>query len=195
MLSGNLYNLFSQMKAVLNPEGRLLIVHRPGMLNTLPLPRDMVKTFEAKDIDIGPILNALQDAGFDVKWDIEMLPVVMPKVKWLSMIQEKHPADLESADDHSIRCAIRELTEGMFKYEGDMVQFTDRLLFISASPALRAHAPSLTRYGSSGYREPPALTEDELKYEMPINREIQEILNKKARVPRANIGRTKAKWD
>ena len=195
LLTGNLYSLFSQIKECLNEEGRLLIIHRPGMLNTLPLPKQMIKEFEEKDIDIAPILNALQDAGFDVKWDIEICPIVMPKVKWLSMIQEKHPADLESSDDLTIRNAIRELTEGMFKYEGDMVQFTDRLLFISASPSLRGRAPLLTRYGSNGYRPPPEVTEEDLKYNMPITRDIQHILENQKRKAKANIGRTKAKWD
>lgn len=195
LLTGNLYSLFSQIKQCLNEEGKLLIIHRPGMLNTLPLPKKMVKEFEEKDIDIAPILNALQDAGFDVKWDIEVCPVVMPKVKWLSMIQEKHPADLESSDDNQIRNAIRELTEGMFKYEGDMVQFTDRLLFISASPSSRGRAPLLTRYGSNGYRPPPELSEEDLQYNMPVTRDIQQILNNQNRKAKANIGRTKANWD
>lgn len=194
-LTANMYTLFSQIKECLNEEGKVLIIHRPGMLNTLPLPKQMIKEFESRDIDIAPILNALQDAGFDVKWDIEICPIVMPKVKWVSMIQEKYPADLELSDDAAIRGAIRELTEGMFKYEGDMVQFTDRLLFISASPSLRGRAPLLTRYGSNGYRPPPEPTEEDLKYNMPVTNDIQHILDTRNRKARANIGRTKATWD
>ena len=194
-LTQNMYALFSQLKACLHEEGKLLIIHRPGMLNTLPLPRTMVKEFEGRDIDIGPILNALQDAGFDVKWDIEICPIIMPKVKWLSMVQEKHPADLESSEDLVIRNAIRELTEGMFKYEGDVVQFTDRLLFISASPGLRGRAPMLTRYGSSGYKPPPVVSEEDLKYNMPVTNDIKHILRNSSRTVKPNVGRTKAKWD
>lgn len=195
LMTGNMYNLFSQLKLCLNEEGKLLIIHRPGMLNTLPLPKHMVKEFENRDIDIAPILNALQDAGFDVKWDVEVCPIVMPKVKWLSMIQEKHPADLEVSQDVTIRNAIRELTEGMFKYEGDMVQFTDRLLFISASPTLRGRAAVLTRYGSSGYHPPPVVVEEDLKYHMPVTPDIQGIIDNKMRQTKANIGRTKANWN
>lgn len=194
-LTGNMYSLFSQLKMCLHEEGKLLIIHRPGMLNTLPLPKHMVKEFESRDVDIAPILNALQDAGFDVKWDIEICPIIMPKVKWLSMLQEKHPADLEGTEDIVIRNAIRELTEGMFKYEGDMVQFTDRLLFISASPSMRGRAPVLTRYGSTGYKPPPPVSEDDLKYNMPITPDIQHVLNNKSRKAKANIGRSTAKWD
>lgn len=194
-VTSNMYTLFSQLKTCLNEEGKLLIIHRPGMLNTLPLPKHMVKQFEGNDVDIGPILNALQDAGFDVKWDIEICPIVMPKVKWLSMLQEKHPADLENFEDIMIRNAVRELTEGMFKYEGDMVQFTDRLLFISASPSIRGRAPVLTRYGSKGYKPPPVVDEDDLKYNMAVSSDIQRILDNKSRKAKANIGRTKAKWD
>lgn len=194
-LTGNMYSLFSQLKTCLHEEGKILIIHRPGMLNTLPLPKNMVKDFEARDVDIAPILNALQDAGFDVKWDIEICPIVMSKVKWLSMVQEKHPADLESSEDIVIRNAIRELTEGMFKYEGDIVQFTDRLLFISASPSLRGRAPLLTRYGSSGYKPAPVVSEEDLKYTMPVTSDIQRILENRAQRPKANIGRTKANWN
>lgn len=194
-LTGNMYTLFSQLKSCLHEEGKILIIHRPGMLNTLPLPKRMVKEFEGRDVDIGPILNALQDAGFDVKWDIEICPIIMPKVKWLSMIQEKHPADLEGSEDVMIRNAIRELTEGMFKYEGDIVQFTDRLLFISASPGLRGRTPMLTRYGSSGYKPPPVVSEEDLKYNMPVSADIQHILEHKARRPKANVGRSKANWN
>lgn len=194
-VSDNLYNLFHQIKSCLHPEGKILIVHRPGMLNTLPLPKSMVRTFEGHDVDIGPILNALQDAGFDVKWDIEMCPVVMPKVKWLSMIQGKHPADLEKLEDDQIQNAIRELTEGMFKYEGDIVQFTDRLLFISASPGLRDRAPTLTRYGSTGYRPPPTTAEEDLSYRMHVTPEIQKIIDRKRNMAKANVGRTRAVWN
>ena len=191
----NLYNFFTQVKACLHPEGKLLIIHRPGMLNTLPLPKTMIREFERSDVDIGPILNALQDAGFDVKWDIEMCPVIMPKVKWLSMIQGKHPAELKDTDDITVRNATRELMEGMFKYEGEIVQFTDRLLFISASPTLREGTPMLARYGSSGYKPSPKQTEQELCYEMPVTADINQILRQKMKRTRANVGRTKATWN
>lgn len=65
----------------------------------------------------------LQSVGLDVEWDLECLPVCIPKRKWLAMLHEKYPPQMEIISQEEILAGLRELTEGILKYEGDEVYF------------------------------------------------------------------------
>uniref|UniRef100_A0A0B6Z4B3 Uncharacterized protein n=1 Tax=Arion vulgaris TaxID=1028688 RepID=A0A0B6Z4B3_9EUPU len=125
---------YRNMIASLAPGGKLLIIHRTGELNTLPYFRDACQRITDNNISYTSILKDLQDAHLDVSWEVECLTVCMPKKKWLAMVRDKFPTQMEVLSDIEVMSGIRELSEGMFKYEGDMVEFVDRLLFISATP-------------------------------------------------------------
>ena len=45
----------------------------------------------------------------------------MRKTKWLSMVQEKFPTQMEILSGKEVTSGVRELSEGVLKYEGDWV--------------------------------------------------------------------------
>lgn len=67
------------------------------------------------------IVRGLQSVRLDVEWELECLPVYMPKRKWLAMVRDQHPSQMEVMSDTEILSGLRELTEGILKYEGDEV--------------------------------------------------------------------------
>ena len=69
---------------------------------------------------------------------------------------------------------IRELSEGVLKYEGDMVEFVDRLLFITASSTVFSDYPTIQRFGNN-VLQPFAGLED-LQYEMAVTPDIAQYL-------------------
>jgi hypothetical protein len=57
---------------------------------------------------------------------------------------------MEIMSDAEITSGVRELSEGILKYEGENVELVDRLLFISVSPSkLEEGFPKLHRYGQN----------------------------------------------
>lgn len=73
------------------------------------------------DISYPEIIKDLQLCNLDVTWKVECLPVCMPKRKWLAMLKDKFPTQTEIFSEMEIVSGIRELSEGILKYEGDMV--------------------------------------------------------------------------
>ena len=165
--------------------GRILIVHRPGPLTTLPYFRDAKERLANTDPDYINIIKDLQSCNLDVKWNLEILPVVMPKIKWFAMLQEKFPSQMEVISNFEIVSGMRELSEGMLKYEGDMVEFTDRLLFITAVPSSsEIGIPMVQRFGQTNSRPYPGL--EELKYTLPVTPEVKNMLQKKEKKEQKN---------
>ena len=54
----------------------------------------------------------------------------VPTKKWYSMLQSKFPTQLEIMSDFELLAGVRELSGGVLKYEGGVVDFDDRLLFL-----------------------------------------------------------------
>lgn len=67
------------------------------------------------------IVRDLQSVGLDVQWELEVVPVRMPRRKWLAMMRDRYPPQMEIMSDTEILDGLRELTEGVLKYEGDLV--------------------------------------------------------------------------
>lgn len=170
--------LFQQIRACLPTDGKLVIVHRPAMMNTLPYFKDAVKRLQETDVDFMTTVRELQSAGFDVQWEIENVPVLMPKHKWLSMVKHKFPPQLEIIGNMEIHCGLRELSEGVLKYEDEMVEFMDRLLFITATPADDGTTlPLIKRYGTIGYQPAPGLKD--LTYKLDVTPDIKRLMSAK----------------
>lgn len=162
------------MKCV-DKSGKLLIIHRPGNLNSLPIFQDAKERLEEVETPYMDIIKDLQDCKFDVQWEIECLPILLPKRKWFSMLQEKFPPQMEILSDSEIISGCRELTEGVMKYEGELVEFQDRLLFITVShSALEDGCPKLHRHGRSDTGTFPNLKD--LKLKMSVTPEIKTLL-------------------
>ncbi|KAH9496216.1 hypothetical protein Btru_010516 [Bulinus truncatus] len=157
---------YRNMAASLAPHGKIVIIHRSGDLNSLPYFQDAKQRMEQIETPYSSIIEDLQASRLDVTWELECLPVRMSKKKWLAMMKEQFPPQMEALSRTEILCGLRELTEGILKYEWDMVEFVDRLLFITATPCQPpANVPSLHRNGAELISEPP---ETSLKYVMKM---------------------------
>jgi hypothetical protein len=94
------------------------------------------------------------------------------------MLQEKFPPQMEILSDSEITSGCRELTEGVLKYEGEIVEFQDRLLFITVShSALEDGFPKIQRHGRSDTGTFPNLKN--LKLNMSVTPDIRKFLKPK----------------
>ena len=168
---------YENMLKTLGELGKVLIVHRAAPISTLPVFTDAKDRQLEHDQSYMSIIQDLQSCGLDVKWDLECLPVLLPKLQWMSMIKEKFPPQLEMVSNFEITAGIRELSEGILKYEGEMVEFTDRLLFISAQRTVFSGYPSIQRSAPKAYDAVPAI--QDLKYKMPVTPDITTYIKNK----------------
>lgn len=182
----NPIEMYENIMQTVAKHGRVLIVHRPSSINTLPVSRDTQQRLEDNEIPYTDVIKDLQSCDFDVQWEIETLPVVMPKRKWFSMLQSKFPPQLEIMSDFEMRSGVRELSEGIMKYEGEMVEFNDRLLFIAVTnPEKKTKGyPSIKRYGANGLVPFPAPKDLNLK--MEFTDDLRKLIEGKQRVRPCN---------
>jgi len=176
----NLAETFSHIMRTLTQNGKVLIIHRPGPMSTLPFFSEASRRFIQDDSDEPyiKIIRSLQEIKVDAKWEIETLPIVMPKVKWLAMLKEKFPPQMAIISNFQVQTGIRELTEGMFKYQGDQVEFFDRLLFITASHRMKnSEFPSIQRHGAAAGKPYPGLMD--MKYTLKVTGDIYGYVQKR----------------
>ncbi|KAL3891517.1 hypothetical protein ACJMK2_003778 [Sinanodonta woodiana] len=163
--------LYENMMKCMSKDSRLLIVHRPSNVNTLPIFNNAKQRLEDNETPYTDIIKDLHSCNLDVQWEIEALPVLMPKRKWFSMLKGKFPPQIEIMSDSEIVSGMRELTEGILKYEGEMVEFTDRLLFITVTPTrTKSGMAKIRRYSAPDYESYQAAN---LKYSMVVTPELR----------------------
>ena len=169
----NTQETFANIMKTMGPGGRLLIIHRAAPANTLPLFSDANHRMAQLDRSYAQLVQDLQSPQrrIDVHWQIESLPVKIAKTKWLSMIQDRFPPQLEIFSPSDLRAGVRELAEGTFKYQGDVIEFTDQLLFACSTHSLVDNYPDIQRFGSSALRPFPGM--EELNYNMEITPEMK----------------------
>ena len=142
----------------LTDRGRLLIIHRPIRLNTLPLPTDILDTLRRADLSLECLISAIESLGLGLQWEVEDTRVVTPRRKWLDMIQhgrfplreqdEETQASNSPAKTSSITQSngVHQLMTGVLRYAGDSdIEFVDRMVFLTvnrASPAITTHDPA-----------------------------------------------------
>lgn len=159
------------------PDGKLLIIHRAGNLNTLPLFRDAKQRLGETDKPYETILKDLYACNFDVKWNIEYVPVRMAKIKWLTMMKDKFPPEMQVLSNFEIFSGVRDLSEGVLKYEGEEVEFLDRLLFITATPSFTELAyPRVQKYGANRFKPFPTI--GNVKMELEVTSDIKGFVSK-----------------
>ena len=177
----NLAETFSHIMRTLSETGKMLIIHRPGPMSTLPVFSEATRRFAEEDSTDEPyikIIRSLQDAKVDAKWEVETVPIIMPKVKWLAMLQERFPPQMEIISNYQVQTGLRELTEGMFKYQGEQVEFFDRLLLITASHRMKnSEYPSIQRHGAAAGKPYPGLMD--MKYTLKVTPDIYGHVNKR----------------
>lgn len=146
----NPIDVFENIMKCISKNGKLLIIHRPGNITTLPVFKDAKQRVEENETPYMDIINALQACKLDVQWELECLPILLPKRKWYSLLREKFPPQMEILSSTEIISGVRELSEGVLKYTTgcDSVEFLDRLLFITVSSStLEGGYPRCNRYG------------------------------------------------
>ena len=109
------------------------------------------------------------------------------------MIKEKFPPVMEVMSSFEIKAGIRELSEGILKYEGDMVEFQDRLLFISASRPLFSSFPTIQRYGNKHTVQNKAPAMRDLSYKMEVTDDIKTYVKERERKEARRVSFSKAK--
>ena len=170
---------YKHIEATLNEFGRMLIIHRPAPMNSLPLFSDARDRMQENDASFMKIIHDLQkECQLDVQWEIECLPVVMPKTKWYAMLENQFPTQLEMVSRFEVRSGIRELSEGVLKYEGDIVEFSDRLLFITASKRIFSEYPAVKRHSHVNAPQ-PITSQPELRYRMEVTSDIKGYVKRK----------------
>jgi hypothetical protein len=86
---------------------------------------------------------------------------------------------MEILTDFEVQSGIRELSEGIMKYEGDFVEFNDRLLFIVVSnPAEKRRGyPGIKRYNADDFVPFPSLKD--LNYSMEVSDDLKKYIHNK----------------
>ncbi|XP_076456482.1 uncharacterized protein LOC143290834 [Babylonia areolata] len=123
---------YANLVRCLAPGGILLLLHRPGGLCTLPVFKEAQNRLADNDIPYMSIVQDLQSLAprLDVQWQLESVPVRIRKRKWLAMVRDRYPPHMQLMSSAEVLGGLRELSEGVLKYEGDQVEFDDRLMFV-----------------------------------------------------------------
>lgn len=126
--------VFAQMKKCLKKCGKILILHRAASMSTLPFFNKAKKILSDAEIPFMDIIRALQRTGCEVRWDLEHVPIVMSKLKWIAMLRHRFPVELEIMSDTEIEEGVRELLSGQLNYLTPEMEMEDRLILITGSP-------------------------------------------------------------
>ena len=179
---------FEHALKTLKETGRMLIVHRSAPTCTLPLfseARERLLQYDESSLDI---IKDLQAIGCDVQWEIECLTIRMSKMRWLAMIHDRFPSEFEAVSSREILAGLRELSEGVMKYADDVVEFPDRLMFITAQWPLIDTYPTVGRKPTDVHIQnnvsacktaAAAKPPDELQYRLDITGDIRKVLEQK----------------
>jgi len=173
----------------LTDRGRLLIIHRPFRLNTLPFPTDVLNRFRSSDLSLEHLISTIQLLGLEFQWEVDNSKVVTSRQKWLDMVQcGKFPPfqhDKSQAVDNPDKTSnvtsdgVHELMTGVLRYAGDSeIEIVDRMVFVTIyrTPPVPAtkKLPTVTRSLKSSNRVGRFGP-----LEMEVTPEIKELLNAK----------------
>ena len=178
---------FEHARKTLKQTGKMLIVHRAAPMCTLPLfseARERMLQYDQSYLDI---IKDLQAIGCDVQWEIECLTIRMRKMRWLAMVHEKFPTEFEAISSHEILSGLRELSEGVMKYSDDVIEFPDRLMFITAQWPIMDTYPTVGRKLTDAHKqnrqvgsvEPATDKADDLLYRLDITKDVRKVLQQK----------------
>lgn len=179
---------FQDALKMLSDFGRIVIIQRPASMNTLPFFSDAKNRLMENDQSYLQIIKDLQSCNLDVQWDIECLPITMTKTHWYSMLKDRYPPQMEMVSPFEVTSGLRELSEGILKYGDELIEFRDRLLFISASRTLFSDTPHIARYGTPAHVSnplPPA-SDNPMTYSMEVSKDMEVFVREKVKRERLN---------
>ena len=175
----------------LTDQGRLLIIHRPFRLNTLPFPANVLDRLRSSDLTLEQLISTVQLLGLEFYWEVENSKVVTSRQKWLNLIQcggfppfqQYHKSQaIHDPDKKSSFTSdgADELMTGVLRYAGDSdIEFVDRMVFITiyraSSPVPTTRNPSAFARNLNGNNKVNTFG----PLEMEVTPEIKELLNAK----------------
>ena len=197
----NSINLFPDITAALlrfvnalTDRGRLLLIHRPIRLNTLPFPAHMVDRLRSSDLSLEHLISTVQSLGLEFRWEVENSRVVTSRRKWLDMIHygafppcEQHQETLPANDPDNTQSATasdgaHELMTGVLRYAGDSdIEFVDRMVFLTvnrASPVPAMKDPATVSRSQKANSKVSVYG----PLEMEVTAEVTELLKAKSRL-------------
>jgi len=91
--SNHLSTTVLQLMRSLADDGRLLVIHRPAGLNTLPLPSTVFENYinDNGDIPLDKIVSTVESMGLVLRWSVERLPIVTTRRRWFELIDAGFP--------------------------------------------------------------------------------------------------------
>lgn len=181
---------FEHALKTLRETGRILIVHRAAPMCTLPLFSEARERMLQYDQSYVSIIKDLQAIGCDVQWEIECLTIRMSKMRWMSMINDRFPSEFHAISQHEVLAGLRELSEGVMKYTGEIIEFPDRLMFITAQRPVMDTQPTIARrpeaVTSAKRHQSPAGQaggkggqQEQLHYHLRISSDVRALLKEK----------------
>jgi hypothetical protein len=85
---------------------------------------------------------------------------------------------MQIASDYEVKAGLRDVTEGVLKYEGQVVEFTDRLLFIVASKHIGIGRPPMAQRYSTMLTQHVDISEaaPKLTYSMELTQQLKKLI-------------------
>lgn len=175
---------FKNIKKCLAPGGKVLIIHRPGQMMTLPIFKEAQQRITDNDQPYEAFIRDLTATQLEVTWDVECLPIKMDRDRWYAMLHDKFPPQLENVSSFEVNLGLRELSEGIMKYSEGVIEFADRLLFVTGSEST-GQFPRVRRHSKMGVESvvPPSarILGSGVKYQLEVTPEIQSLVKEKER--------------
>jgi len=124
----------------LTNRGRVLIIHRPFRLNTLPFPAHVVDQLRRADLPLESLISTVQTLGLEFLWQVERNRVVTSRHKWLELVQRgafsPREQDQQAHPNHTSTNlqpdGVHELLTIVLRYAGDSdIEFVDKMVFLT----------------------------------------------------------------
>ncbi|CAH1264527.1 Hypp3017 [Branchiostoma lanceolatum] len=126
----NTGSMFDHVANMLAKDGRVVIIHRPVGLCSLPLPTAGYKLPQETTVSSNRLTEELRANGFvKVTCEVRTVPVRIEKHRYLAMMREGFPPPMDRVKGRDLARGVRELDT---RIREDLLEFRDRLVVISA---------------------------------------------------------------
>ena len=182
----SIMNLF---KNQIQTKTNILIIQRCSDLNTLPFEQKVNNEWKLNDLKYSKFMKSMQNEFFAIKFDFENLKYTIDcKTTWYQNIKDtviypvikRSPIVTQvSNGQRSLLNGIRELNEGVFKYQEiqKYVELNDRLLFIGAHGMCNKQMVMAERIKMINKKQKDSEVDEELKkLSLEITADLQPLV-------------------
>ncbi|XP_078679008.1 uncharacterized protein LOC144914731 [Branchiostoma floridae x Branchiostoma belcheri] len=126
----NTGSMFDHVGNMLAEDGKIVIIHRPVGLCSLPLPAAGYKLLQETSVSSNKLTTELRANGFvKVTCEVRTVPVRIEKHRYLAMMREGFPPPMDRVKGGELTRGVRELDT---RIKEDLLEFRDRVVVISA---------------------------------------------------------------